>query len=547
MEEEGLSIEDASVMDYEEMYAEIEYAEEERLEKIQFERTCPKAFFDGYDREAALKSYEGITVQFKMSGMYLTVQPTEDGYKYLVYDQELHEISGDACGNPEDSIQKAMYASLKNEGLEDVECVKVDDREFRDKVISHSKEVLASGDVRFTSELGRCETALNGMDRAEIEYEVLFHARAVLEEMGLENEVTLIGARVHGSRSRDDLYRADSDLDVVLSYRGNIREDSFFNELNSYGMAIAGIKVDINPILEERITLAEYIKESEAYLDQQEIRKLAVDLDNFSYEYDTYEYKDTVENREEQVEKLTEDILNKETAGLKDWLTEVAEESDIDSDVITARSLLSRLENAETFSIFTRQPEQEQPEATITFYVAECMEFPVMGEYHNNLTLEEAIKIYESIPADRLHGGKGIGFDLQDGDKDYSGEYELMCWDRVDRELIDMIPHYKESPLVQKAINDMEKYLNEKHGKVQEAEQTVEVKQEVSEAPVKKESVSVEENQTQKKEPAKGERGELKKSVLQSLKEFQARAKAQEQKNKEAEKSKAHKKGDVEL
>ena len=115
--------------------------------------------------------------------------------------------------------------------------------------------MLASGDVRFTSELGRCETALNGMGRAEIEYEVLFHARAVLEEMGLENEVTLIGARIHGSRSRDDLYRADSDLDVVLSYRGNIREDSFFNELNSYGMAIAGIKIDINPISEERITL----------------------------------------------------------------------------------------------------------------------------------------------------------------------------------------------------------------------------------------------------------------------------------------------------
>ena len=93
----------------------------------------------------------------------------------------------------------------------------------------------------------------------------------------------------------------------------------------------------------------------------------------------------------------------------------------------------------------------------------------------------------------------------------------------------------------------MEKYLNEKHGKVQEAEQTVEVKQEVPEAPVKKEYVSVEPNREQNKEPAKGEKGELKKSVLQSLKEFQARAKAQEQKNKEAEKSKAHKKGDVEL
>ena len=74
-----------------------------------------------------------------------------------------------------------------------------------------------------------------------------------------------------------------------------------------------------------------------------------------------------------------------------------------------------------------------------------------------------------------------------------------------------MIPHYKESPLVQNAINDMEKYLNEKHEKVQETKQTVEVKQEVPEAPVKKESGSVEPNRAQKKEPAKGEKGELKK------------------------------------
>lgn len=409
------------------------------------------------------------------------------------------------------------------------------------------KDLLQAGELRATSEIGRDEAALNGLSRAEVERGVLYHAQGILEEMGLENEVELLAARVNGSRSREELYRDDSDLDVVLSYCGNIREDSFFNELNAHGMAMAGIKVDINPIAEERITLAEYMKEADTYLDQQEIKKLAVDLDNFSFEYDTYEYKDTVENREEQVEKITEDILNKKTECLKDWLVEVSEESDIDSDVMTARSLLSRLEKAETLSIFTRQPEQEQPEATITFYVAECMEFPVMGEYHNNLTLEEAIKIYESIPAERLHGIKGIGFDLQDGDEDYSGEYGLMSGDRIDRDLIDMIPHYKESPLVQKAINDMEKYLNEKHGKVQEAEQTVEVKKEVSETPVKKESVSVEPNREQNKELAKGGKGELKKSVLQSLKEFQARAKAQEQENKEVEKSKAHKKGDVEL
>ena len=139
----------------------------------------------------------------------------------------------------------------------------------------------------------------------------------------------------------------------------------------------------------------------------------------------------------------------------------MSEESDIDSDVVTARSLLSRLENAETRSVFTRQPEQEQPEATITFYVAECMEFPVMGEYHENLTLEEALRIYETIPADRMNGIKDVGFELHDG-SDYDGPYDLMWLGKVDREDVDMIQHYKESPLVQKAMDDVEKYFAQK-------------------------------------------------------------------------------------
>lgn len=547
LEDKGYSLENAKVVDYENLMADVEEVQEEQMQRIQLEKNCPASIFEGFRREEALQTYEGIALQFTRSKGYLTIQATEEGYSFIFYDSDLHEIQGGDYDNPDASIQEAAYEILKSERMDDMECVKVDYKEFEEMTIQHSKDLLQEGELRVTSEIGRNELALNSLSMAEVERGVLYHAQAVLEDMGMEQEVELLAARVYGSRSRQDLYREDSDLDVVLSYRGNIREDSFFNELNAHGIAMAGIKVDINPIAEERITLAEYMKEADAYLDQQEIKKLAVDLDNFSYEYDAYEYKDTVENREEQVEKITEDILNKKTECLKDWLVEVSEESDIDSDVITARSLLSRLEDAERFSIFDKQPEQEQPEATISFYVAECMEFPVMGEYHNHLTLEEAIKIYESIPSERLHGIKGIGFDLQDGDEDYSGEYGLMSGDRIDRDLIDMIPHYKESPLVQKAINDMEKYLNEKHGKVQEAEQTVEVKQEVSETPVKKESISVEPNREQNKELAKGEKGELKKSVLQSLKEFQARAKAQEQKEMATGKSKARKKGDVEI
>ena len=541
-------------MDYEDLMADVEEVQEEQMQRIQLEKNCPASIFEGFRREEAMQTYEGIAMQFTRSKGYLTIQATEEGYSFIFYDSDLHEIQSGDYDNPDASIQEAAYEILKSERMDDLECVKVDYKEFEEMTIQHSKDLLQEGELRATSEIGRNELALNSLSRAEVERGVLYHAQAVLEDMGMEQEVELLAARVYGSRSRQDLYREDSDLDVVLSYKGDIREDSFFNALNESGIAMAGIKVDINPIAEERITLAEYIKESEKYLDQQEIKKLAVDLDNFSYDVDTYEYNDTVENREEQVEKLTEDILNKKTETIKDWLLEVSEESDIDSDVITARSLLSRLEDTERFSIFDKQPEQEQPEATISFYVAECMEFPVMGEYHNNLTLEEAIKIYESIPAERLHGIKGIGFDLQDGDENYSGEYELMSADRIRRDLIDMIPHYKESPLVQKAIADMEKYLDEKHGRVKETEYTTETVIGSGQKPsavaadrrAEQEPVSVNRSQPQKAEPASRAKGEVKKSVLQSLKDFQARAKAQEQ-NKTTEKSKTHKKGEVEL
>ena len=161
----------------------------------------------------------------------------------------------------------------------------------------------------------------------------------------------------------------------VGEYHGFTLSASYNMFSNAFELTIKGKcsyklevgKDPINPIEEERITLAEYMRESEAYLDQQEIKKLAVDLDNFSYEYDTYEYKDTVENREEQIEKITEDILNKKTECLKDWLVEVSEESDIDSDVITARSLLSRLENAETLSIFTDNQNRSNQKLRLLF------------------------------------------------------------------------------------------------------------------------------------------------------------------------------------
>ena len=70
---------------------------------------------------------------------------------------------------------------------------------------------------------------------------------------------------IHGSRGRGTA-RADSDLDIVVEYDGDIREDSMFDILNEEPLEIGGITVDINPITATKTgTLAEYMERSNAY------------------------------------------------------------------------------------------------------------------------------------------------------------------------------------------------------------------------------------------------------------------------------------------
>ena len=124
--------------------------------------------------------------------------------------------------------------------------------------------------------------------------------------------------------------------------------------------------------------------------------------------------------------------------------------------------------------------EKPAPEASISFYVAEYAEFPVMGEFHDNLTLEQALEVYDKIPAERMNGIKSIGFSLEDGSI-YSGMFDLMVGGEVQAEVVNHIQHYRESPLVQKAISDM-KTLLEKRQASKELEERPNTRQSVREA-----------------------------------------------------------------
>ncbi len=53
---------------------------------------------------------------------------------------------------------------------------------------------------------------------------------------------------------------------------------------------------------------------------------LAEEIDQFSYDFDTYQYKDTVEDRDAQIQTITEDIRSGNVGYLNDFLNAVISE-----------------------------------------------------------------------------------------------------------------------------------------------------------------------------------------------------------------------------
>ena len=186
-----------------------------------------------------------------------------------------------------------------------------------------------------------------------------------------------------------------------------------------------------------------------------------------------------------------------------------------DCKVTDYEELMECVENAE---------KEQQAEPSLTYYVAECMEFSVLGEYHADLTIDEAFDIYKRIPSDRMNGGKGIGICLQE-DSLYAGEYPLMRSNQIDMETLEGIPYMKNHPLVQQAVKEME-------------QRGVKLWYPIKEAQAEK---GMEQRQEQPQRESKKE------SVLKALKERQERLKAQQTEPKRPERSQSKKKGDMEL
>lgn len=339
--------------------------------------------------------------------------------------------------------------------------------------------------------------------------------------------------------------------------------------------------MDINPISTEKAgTLEEYLEGAEKYLDEKEWQQLTGSIVKFSMDYDEdllgfWDGDARIETEPiyQAYEIIGNALERNDTEKFKGHLAEIIKSNNKESPIARDAMVLMEKLTGKDYNI------SEETEATITFYVAECTEFPVLGEYHERLeTLQEAMELYEKIPAERMNGIKGIGFRLEDGSI-YDGNFDLMVMGEMQTEFINEIPQYRESSLVQKAIADMEDILSkQKERDVTEPEREPEPPQQptpeenggqtvwtdrnmILDRPVQESGAGAAPSEKKLQEPEKmaenvpkADRdisGGRKQSVLNALRERQARMKAQEtekrRQEKQGQKTQIRKKGEQEL
>lgn len=141
------------------------------------------------------------------------------------------------------------------------------------------------------------------------------------------------------------------------------------------------------------------------------------------------------------------------------YLQGVIDEDSLPEEKEKAQSLLDRID-----SLHDRLPKLESvQENDHIFYVAECSEYPVLGEFHDGLSLKEAYDIYNAIPDERMNGKKSIGISIKD-DLGFTSMTDLYVAGKMQTDFIREYTSYGDRPDILGAIHGLEQLTAQEKG-----------------------------------------------------------------------------------
>ena len=157
-------------------------------------------------------------------------------------------------------------------------------KEINDKLKKSGETKLSDNAVPVDEDKTQDNSSIQGLQgysRDKIKNIVKDYVEQKLSDADADAKIK--GVEIHGSRNRGDA-REDSDLDVVIEYEGDIREDDMFNLLNDDedALSIEDIRVDINPIREQETgTLDKYMERSRKYDEEKKVKEVSPEILSF--------------------------------------------------------------------------------------------------------------------------------------------------------------------------------------------------------------------------------------------------------------------------
>lgn len=324
---------------------------------------------------------EAEQMAFAVKDKYVSIQVCDEGFDYSIYHADYSLFDGGVYDNPDISIHAALYDILEDIGAKRRELIPVDYDELAEKAEAMEQAKIAEQQAAmekeaFAEQMPEEQKTIVTLTVAECgEFHNLgeYHegiasvdeALAVFKSIPQErlHGVPSIGITVHTEGSVVD---AGVQMDVISGKIADLEVLEYVPDISTNPKAIEMIAelIDKMPDIEVR-----------GYLEKWQAAILATQIDQFSYEYDTYQYQDTVEDREAQVANIMEDIRNGNIGYLKDFLNAViAEEvrdgiTDIfgqgvepeDSEAVqTARKAQELLEKLSAFEPLAKAEELEE-------------------------------------------------------------------------------------------------------------------------------------------------------------------------------------------
>ena len=343
---------------------------------------------------------------YRIGDQFFAIQVATEGYDYSFYDKEYKLMDGGILDNPDISMRQAVHDILEDEDLDQLQRIPVDYDELLEKAEEVEAEILQEARsqrkrVPVISDHKEMEAGLNGMSRSEIEETVWAIAQSEIIENDLDARIQAV--RVYGSRTRDGLYKEDSDVDVVIAYEGTVREDDLFSALNEAGYKVGNMRVDMNPIRPDKTgTLEDFLEESERYLDEKTEQMKA-----------RGEYKPLakVEELEEANYNMIDNVLN-------------------------------------------NMPPKKEP--YLEYYAAECDEYHSLGKIYKSTNLDEILAKYREIIDDPTlsYYGNGMGIIYRDPNDTFYDETEVSLVSRksIRGDSLDDVAFLAALPMVHEAL-----------------------------------------------------------------------------------------------